>query len=124
MKVSLSIFTLIINLVLFAQFSHLSVIAWLRIRHGKNGLTPFLLLVSVALTALIALDVAFQITIISGWMGSSLVMAPLQGIEVITRTVLMVANTVYVVAIRREAFASLKRMTRTREHLHGELKDL
>ena len=119
-----TIFNLLINLILLAQFSHLSVISWLRIRRGKNGLTPFLLLVSVALALLVLLDIAYQITILAGWMGNPLVMAPLQGTEVIIRTVLVVANAVYFIAIRAEVIAPLERMTRTREKLHGKLEEL
>lgn len=114
--------TLIINFILLGQFTHLTVISALRLRHGKNGLTPFLLLVSASLTALVAIDMAYQVTVLFGWMGDPLVMAPLSGIELIVRTVLMVANIVYFVAIRNEALAPLRKMTSTRERLYKAME--
>lgn len=115
--------TLCINLILLGQFAHLTVISGLRIRHGQNGLTPFLLLVSASLTALVAIDMAYQVTVLWGVMGNPAVMAPLSGIELVVRTVLMVANIVYFVAIRREALAPLRKMTRAREKLYRAMEE-
>ena len=122
-KMIFPILDLLINLVLFVQFSHLSLVAWLRIKSGKNGITPYLLLISLSLMAMVALDAIYQVAILTEVMGNPAVMAPLQGIDVVIRTVLVVGNAVYFIAIRAEATAPLRRMTSTRDKLYKIIED-
>ena len=116
--------SIVLGLILFAQFFIVSIISYYRIKSGENGITYKLFAVSLALSFFMLVDLSFSVLLISGQMNFNLKTIVLASLVLLSKIILIFSNYYYYNYIKKSDVTLNKTMTKGRKFIWDKLKDL